>query len=174
TFVTSGAPSGKLSTSQFLFDPTLTKSVGTGGGTYDLRFNNSRNTTSAINSTLNPYFSSNLSFTITQPLQRNRSIDNNRRQIRIQKKRLEQSDADFRLRTIDIITQVQRAYWDLVFALRDQQNQIANLNLARENLRRVEAQISAGAVAPLARAAVRTELSSRDSEALASLRRLTL
>src|SRR5882672_1976180 len=110
TFVTSGAPSGKLSTSQFSFDPTLTKSVGTGGGTYELRFSNTKNTTSAINSTLNPYFSSNLSLTITQPLQRNRSIDNNRRQIRIQKKRLEQSDADFRLRTIDVITRVQNAY----------------------------------------------------------------
>ncbi len=174
TFVTSGAPSGKLSTSQFLFDPTLTKSVGTGGGTYELRFNNSKNTTSAINSTLNPYFSSNLSLTITQPLQRNRSIDNNRRQIRIQKKRLEQSDADFRLRTIDIITQVQRAYWDLVFALRDQQNQLENLNLSRENLRRVEAQIAVGTQAPLARAEVQTELANRESSLLVAVQTVSI
>src|ERR1051325_3117254 len=148
TFVTSGAPSGKLATSQFSFDPALTKSFEKGGGTYVLQFNNAKNTTSAINSTLNPFYSSNLSLSITQPLQRNRSIDNNRRQIRIQKKRLEQSDADFRLRTIDVITQVQRAYWALVFALRDQQNQLENLNLTRENLRRVEAQIAVGTKAP--------------------------
>ena len=174
TFITSGAPSGKLATSQFSFDPTLTKTFGRGGGTYELRFSNSKNTTSAINSTLNPYYSSNLSLSITQPLQRNRSIDNNRRQIRIQKKRLEQSDADFRLRTIDVITQVQRAYWDLVFALRDQQNQLDNLNLTRENLRRVEAQISVGTQAPLARAEVQTELANRESSLLVAVQGVSI
>jgi len=174
TFVTSGAPSGKLSTSQFSFDPTLTKTFGRGGGTYELRFNNSKNTTSAINSTLNPYYSSNLSLSITQPLQRNRSIDNNRRQIRIQKKRLEQSDADFRLKTIDVITQVQRAYWDLVFALRDQQIQLENLKLTRENLRRVEAQIAVGTKAPLERAEVQTELANRESALLVSVQGVSI
>jgi outer membrane protein len=174
TFITSGAPSGKLSTSQFSFDPTLTKSFARGGGTYALQFNNSKNTTSAINSTLNPFWSSNLSLTITQPLQRNRSIDNNRRQIRIQKKRLEQSDADFRLRTIDVITRVQNAYWDLVFALRDQQNQLENLNLSRENLRRVEAQISVGTQAPLARAEVQTELANRESTLLLAVQTVSI
>jgi HAE1 family hydrophobic/amphiphilic exporter-1 len=174
TFVTSGAPSGKLSTSSFSFDPGITKSFERGGGTYELRFSNSKNTTSAINSTLNPFFSSNLSLTFTQPLQRNRSIDNNRRQIRIQKKRLEQSDADFRLRTIDVITQVQRAYWDLVFALRDQQNQLENLNLTRENLRRVEAQISVGTQAPLARAEVQTELANRESSLLVAVQGVSI
>lgn len=174
TFITSGAPSGKLSTSQFSFDPGLTKSFSRGGGTYELRFNNSKNTTSAINSTLNPFWSSNLSLTISQPLQRNRSIDNNRRQIRIEKKRLEQSDADFRLRTIDVITQVQRAYWDLVFALRDQQNQLENLNLSRENLRRVEAQIAVGTQAPLARAEVQTELANRESTLLLAVQTVSI
>jgi HAE1 family hydrophobic/amphiphilic exporter-1 len=174
TFLTSGAPSGKLSTTQFSFDPGIVKSFATGGGTYELRFNNSKNTTSAINSTLNPFWSSNLSLTITQPLQRNRSIDNNRRQIRIQKKRLEQSDADFRLRTIDVITRVQNAYWDLVFALRDQQNQLENLNLSRENLRRVEAQISVGTQAPLARAEVQTELANRESTLLQAVQNVSI
>lgn len=174
TFVTSGAPSGKLSTSVFSFDPTLSKQFGKGGGFYELRFNNSKNTTSAINSTLNPFYSSNLSLSITQPLQRNRSIDNNRRQIRIQRKRLEQSDADFRLRTIDVITQVQRAYWDLVFALRDQQNQLENLNLTRENLRRVEAQIAVGTKAPLERAEVQTELANRESSLLVAVQGVSI
>jgi HAE1 family hydrophobic/amphiphilic exporter-1 len=174
TFVTSGAPSGKLSTSAFSFDPTISKSFSLGGGTYELSFNNSKNTTSAINSTLNPFWSSNLSLTISQPLQRNRSIDNNRRQIRIQKKRLEQSDADFRLRTIDVITRVQNAYWDLVFALRDQQNQLENLNLTRENLRRVEAQIAVGTKAPLERAEVQTELANRESTLLVAVQNVSI
>jgi len=174
TFITSGAPSGKLSTTQFSFDPAITKRFERGGGTYELRFNNSKNTTSANNSTLNPYYSSNLSLSITQPLQRNRSIDNSRRLIRIQKKRLEQSDADFRLRTINVIAQVQGAYWDLVFALRDQQNQLENLNLTRENLRRVEAQIAVGTKAPLERAEVQTELANRESSLLVAVQNVSI
>jgi HAE1 family hydrophobic/amphiphilic exporter-1 len=112
---------------------------------------------------LNPFYSSNLSLQFTQPLLRDRAIDNNRRQIRIQRKRLDQSDADFRQRTIDVITRVQQAYWELVFALRDQQNQLANLNLSRESLRNIEAQIAAGAKAPLERAEVQTELANRET-----------
>ena len=100
---------------------------------------------------------------------RDRSIDNNRRQIRIQRKRLDQSDADFRQRTIDVITRVQQAYWELVFALRDQQNQLANLNLSRESLRNVEAQIAAGAKAPLERAEVQTELANRETSLLTAV-----
>ena len=122
---------------------------------------NSRSATARQSQLDRQRFESNLSeilANIHAALLRNRSIDNNRRQIRIQKKRLEQSDADFRLRTIDVISRVQAAYWDLVFALRDQQNQLANLNLSRENLRRVEAQIAVGVQAPLARAEVQTEL----------------
>jgi outer membrane protein TolC len=174
TFVTQGAPTGKLSTSQFSFDPGIVKSFATGGGTYELRFSNSKNTTSAINTILNPYYSSNLSLSITQPLQRNRSIDNNRRSIRIQKKRLEQSDADFRLQTINVITLVQRAYWDLVFALRDQQNQLDNLNLTRENLRTVEAQIAVGTKAPLERAEVLTELATREDALLLAVQTVSI
>jgi HAE1 family hydrophobic/amphiphilic exporter-1 len=163
-----------LTTTDFNFDSSVNKLFSVGGGSYQAFFNNLRRTTNSRFNQLNPAYSSSLGVTFTQPLWRDRSIDNNRRQIRIQRKRLEQSDADFRRRTIDVISQVQRAYWDLVFALRDQQNQIANLNLTRENLRRVEAQISAGAVAPLARAEVQTELSSRESEVLVATQAVTV
>jgi HAE1 family hydrophobic/amphiphilic exporter-1 len=81
---------------------------------------------------------------------------------------------DFRRQTIEIINQVQRSYWDLVFALRDQQNRTSNLNLARENLRQVEARIEAGAAAPLARAEVATELANRESEVLLATQQVSL
>ena len=81
---------------------------------------------------------------------------------------MEQSDSDFRAKTIDIISQVQSAYWDLVFALRDQQVQLDNMTLSRENLRQIEAQIAAGAKAPLDRAEVLTELATRESALLSA------
>jgi HAE1 family hydrophobic/amphiphilic exporter-1 len=151
------------STTTYSWSPSVVKQFGRGGGNYFLQFQNSHTDTSNSFSLLNPFYSSNLSLSFTQPLLRDRSIDNNRRQIRIQRKRLDQSDADFRQRTIEVITRVQQAYWELVFALRDQQNQLANLNLSRESLRNIEAQIAAGAKAPLERAEVQTELANRET-----------
>ncbi|HEX9424370.1 MAG TPA: TolC family protein [Pyrinomonadaceae bacterium] len=166
--------SGTTTNTTYSLSPSLNKAFELGGGNYTLNFANSHTNTSSTFSFINPYYSSNLSLTFTQPLLRNRSIDNNRRQIRIQKKRLEQSDADFRLRTIDVISRVQQAYWELVFALRDQQNQLANLNLSRENLRRVEAQIAVGTKAPLERAEVQTELANRESALLVSVQNVSI
>ena len=166
--------SGQVSNTVYSLSPSVNKQFSRGGGNYELSFSNNKTTTSATNSTLDPFYSSNLALTFNQPLLRNRSIDNNRRQIRIQKKRLEQSDADFRLRTIDVISRVQQAYWELVFALRDQQNQLDNLNLSRENLRNVEAQISAGAKAPLERAEVQTELANRESALLLAVQNVSI
>ncbi len=166
--------SGTTTNTTYTLSPSLNKQFELGGGNYTLNFANSHTNTSSTFSFINPYYSSNLSLSFTQPLWRNRSIDNNRRQIRIQKKRLEQSDADFRLRTIDVITSVQRAYWDLVFALRDQQNQLENLNLTRENLRTVEAQIAVGTKAPLERAEVQTELANRESALLLAVQTVSI
>jgi outer membrane protein TolC len=155
--------SGTVSSTIWSVLPSVQKQFGRGGGNYFLQFQNSHTNTSNSFSLLNPFYSTNLSLQFNQPLLRNRSIDNNRRQIRIQRKRLDQSDADFRQRTIEVITRVQQAYWELVFALRDQQNQLANLNLSRESLRNIEAQIAAGAKAPLERAEVQTELANRET-----------
>src|SRR5215211_630251 len=151
------------STTTWSVNPSVQKQFGRGGGSYFLQFQNTHTDTSNSFSLLNPVYASNLSLGFTQPLLRDRSIDNNRRQIRIQRKRLDQSDADFRQRTIDVINRVQQAYWELVFSLRDQQNQLANLNLSRESLRNIEAQIAAGAKAPLERAEVQTELANRET-----------
>jgi HAE1 family hydrophobic/amphiphilic exporter-1 len=169
-----GSQTGTTSTTTYSWNPAVTKQFGRGGGNYFLVFNNQHTNTSNSFSLLNPFYSSNLSLSFTQPLWRNRSIDNNRRQIRIQRKRLDQSDADFRQRTIDVITRVQQAYWDLVFALRDQQNQLQNLNLSRESLRNIEAMIAAGARAPLERAEVQTEVANRETSLLTAVQNVAI
>lgn len=167
---------GQQATKDVRINSDFTKFINKGGGNYRVFFNNTRtenafaqaqatqgNIGSGGTSALN--FSS-LGVTYTQPLWRNFKVDQTRRQIKIQRKRIAQSDADFRRRTIEIISQVQRAYWDLVFALRDQQNRVANLNLTKENLRQVEARIEAGSAAPLQKAEVNTELANRESDVL--------
>ena len=90
------------------------------------------------------------------------------------RRRLEQTDADFRRQTIDTIAQVQRNYWDLVFSIRDQQNRVANVDLAQESLRQIEARIEAGASAPLARAEVATELANRQGDLLLATQQVSI
>jgi HAE1 family hydrophobic/amphiphilic exporter-1 len=162
-----------ITTNSFSLTPAITKQFRTGGGRYDFFFTNSRDTATGGASSFSPSYQTELGVRFTQPLFRDRAIDNFRRDIRIQRKRLEQSDADFRRRVIEIIANVQNSYWELVFALRDQQNRIANLNLARENFRLTEARVAAGALAPLARAEVQTELSTRETELLVASQTVT-
>ncbi|HZI18410.1 MAG TPA: TolC family protein [Pyrinomonadaceae bacterium] len=165
--------SGTVSTTDFSVNNSFLRRVEFWGGSYDVFFNNNRRNTSFAFNTLNPVYSATLGVSYTQPLWRDRTIDNSRRLIRIQRKRLQQSDADFRRRTTEVISQVQRTYWNLVFAIRDEQNQVANLNLARENFRRTEASVAAGAVAPIQRAEVQTELSNRESALLLASQQVT-
>jgi outer membrane protein len=165
--------SGTVSTTDLNNDVSINKQFGKGGGNFTYFFNNTRENSSALNTNINPIYSSAQGLQFNQPLWRDRSIDRNRQQIRIQRKRLEQTDADFRLRTISVIAQVQRAYWDLFFALRNEQNQVANVNLARENFRRTEASVAAGASAPLQRAEIETELATRESSLLIANQQVT-
>ncbi|MEO5860109.1 MAG: TolC family protein [Pyrinomonadaceae bacterium] len=174
---------GSAATNDFTVNSDVRGSIRPGGGNYQLFFNNTRTenafsqaqvSNGSIGSGTSAIFLSSTGIRYTQPLLRNLSIDSNRRALKIARRRLEQTDADFRRTTIDTIARVQNAYWDLVFALRDQQNRQANLDLSRENLRQIEARIAAGASAPLARAEVETELANRESDVLVATQQVSV
>ncbi len=182
---TRNSTTGSAATNDFVVNSNVTQLIRPGGGNVQAFFNNSRTENRFAQAQLSSgsdlagastsaIYSSRAGFQYTQPLFRNFRIDNTRRLIKVQKKILQQSDAEFRRQTIDIISQVQRAYWDLVFSLRDQQNRTANLNLSKENLRRIEAQIEAGAAAPLARAEVATELANREGDVLLATQQVSV
>jgi HAE1 family hydrophobic/amphiphilic exporter-1 len=167
---------GSQATNDFRVNSDVTGFVEPGGGNYQFFFNNTRTENafaqaqvtsgSVTGAGTSAIFASGLGLTYTQPLARNFNIDSRRRSIFIARKRLEQTDSDFRLQANTTIAATQRAYWDYVFALRNQQNEVANVNLAKENLRQVEAKIDAGAAAPLERAEVATELANREGSLL--------
>lgn len=174
---------GSAATNDFSVSSDLRHAIQTGGGNYSVFFNNTRTenafsqaqvSNGNISGGSSAIYSSSLGIRYTQPLMRNFAIDNTRRNLKIARRRLEQTDADFRRTTIETIARVQNAYWDLVFALRDQQNRSANLDLSRENLRQVEARIAAGASAPLARAEVATELANRESDLLLATQQVSV
>ena len=90
-----------------------------------------------------------LSFTYVQPLFRNAAIDNNRRNIKIAKKNLSLTDAQFRQNSIEVINNVVLAYWDLTYALRNLQVQIDAVKQARLQVESNKRQVSEGVLAPV-------------------------
>ena len=119
------------------------------GGSYSADFSSSRTTTSNQNALLNPQYPSLLAFTYTQPLFRGLRIDNNRRTIEIAKKNLSLSDAQFRQRAIEVIAQVEQAYWDLAYSLRNLQVQIDAVKQARVQLESNQRLVAKGVLAPI-------------------------
>jgi outer membrane protein len=159
--------SGK--TDSVIGDATFTQRTPWQGSSVTGVFSNNRATTDNPFVTLNPQYTTNLKFTFTQPILRNRSIDSGRRQIKIAKKRLDISDSQFRQRAIEIIAQVQRAYWDLVFARRDQEIKRESVGLAETQLEHNERLVDAGTLAKSDIISARVELERRKDEAEAAV-----
>jgi outer membrane protein TolC len=159
--------SGK--TDSVIGDATFTQRMPWQGSSFTGVFNNNRATTDNPFVTLNPQYTTNLKFTFTQPILRNRSIDLGRRQIKIARKRLDISDSQFRQRAIEIIAQVQRAYWDLVFARRDQEIKRESVELAETQLEHNERLVDAGTLAKSDIISARVELERRKDEAEAAV-----
>jgi HAE1 family hydrophobic/amphiphilic exporter-1 len=165
--------SGIIKEKTFTLSPSLTQQFGTGGGQYQFFFDSQRATSNSGITQLSPVYFATAGVTFTQPLLRDRSIDRYRHDIRVQRKRLTQSDFDFRLSTIAVIAQVQQTYWELVFALRDQQNQLSNVNLAREQLRMIEQRISVGASPALDRAQALAQVATNETNLLTATQYVT-
>jgi HAE1 family hydrophobic/amphiphilic exporter-1 len=119
---------------------------------------NQRLTTTNPISILSPQNNASLGFTITQPLFRGRAFDQNRRTIEIAKRNLALTDAQFRQKTIDTIVNVQRAYWDLVFALKNLQVQRDNVRDAKEQYEHNKRLVDEGQLAPIDIVAAETQV----------------
>jgi outer membrane protein TolC len=119
------------------------------GGGYRIDFSAIRLTGNNQFAALNPQVPTALTFNYTQPLWRGFSFDNNRRLIEIAKKNLSLTDAQFRQRTIEVITSTQRAYWDLVFSLRNLQIQRDAVRDAVTQLEHNKRLVTEGVLAPI-------------------------
>ena len=139
------------------------------GGNYRLDFSSVKLNTNNQFVALNPQFPTSLTFSYTQPLWRGLKIDQTRRQIQIARKNLSLTDAQFRQRAIDTITNVQRAYWDLVFALRSLQVQRDAVSTARTQLEHNKRLVNEGQLAPIDVVAAEAQISSFEQRVFAAI-----
>ncbi|MEJ7849207.1 MAG: TolC family protein [Pyrinomonadaceae bacterium] len=128
------------------------------GTILDGTFNNNRLGTDNPISILSPQYNSSLNFTITQPLFRGRRFDQNRRVIEVAKRNLSLTDSQFRQRTVEIIANVQRGYWDLTYALRNLQVQRDGVKDAKDQLEHNRRLVDEGQLAPIDIVAAETQV----------------
>lgn len=153
-----GGPNGSTTQDSFvnslLFDGYLRRQ----GTNYRVTVNNSNVNTNNLFTTLNPLYVTNVSFGLVQPLFRGRNFDAPRRAIEVAKKNLSLTDTQFRQKTIEIIASVQRAYWDLTFALRNLQIQRDAVRDAKDQLEHNKRLVKEGQLAPIDVVAAETQV----------------
>ena len=127
----------------------MSKNMWRGGGNYNLSWTNSRNETSATNSTCNPCFNSGLVGTFTQPLMRNFKIDNTRAAILTNE--ISQDIADITLSgtEVSILAQARNAYWELVYARQAVEAAQQSLQLSQKLVSDNRARVEIGTMAPI-------------------------
>ena len=121
-------------------------------------FNNSRVTTDNPISILSPQYNSSLGFSLTQPLLRGRKFDAGRRTIEIAKRNIELTDTQFRQRSIEVVAAVEKAYWDLAYALRNLQVQRDGVRDAKSQLEHNRRLVEEGQLAPIDIVAAETQV----------------
>ncbi len=170
TFI--GAEGGAFKREQLQFTPTLSQNLPTGAN-YTITLTSSRETNNAGSAGLSPQYFTTLDFRFTQPLFRNFRSSANERLVKISRKQLTISDAQFRQRVLTTIAAVQTAYWDLVFAIRNLQIQRDAVELADISLAVTRRQVEVGTSAPINVVENESELENRKNAAISALQQIT-
>ena len=165
----SGGQNGSTTDTAYTGTARVEGQSGFMGGKYSVDFSSVRRATNNQFTVLSPQYPSALTFSYTQPLWRGLKFDNSRRQIEIARKNLSLTDSQFRQRAIDTITNVQRAYWDLVFALRNLQVQREAVSVARTQLVHNKRLVEQGQLAPIDVVAAEAQISSYEQRVFGAL-----
>lgn len=128
------------------------------GTVLNARVNNTRLGSDNPVSIISPQLNSNFTLEVVQPIFRGRSFDQQRRNIEVAKRNLSLTDTQFRQRTIEIIASVQRAYWDLTYALRNLQVQRDAVRDAKQQLDHNKRLVEEGQLAPIDVVAAETQV----------------
>ncbi|MCY7346775.1 MAG: TolC family protein [Pyrinomonadaceae bacterium] len=153
-----GGSDGSLTTSGLVGNVGLDGNIRQTGGRFAVQTDSSRGATNNVFSAVNPTYTQNLRFQFTQPLLRGRKFDQNRRTIEIAKRNLSLTDTQFRQRSIEVIASVQRAYWDLTYALRNLQVQRDSVKDAKDQLEHNRRLVEEGQLAPIDIVAAETQV----------------
>jgi outer membrane protein len=152
-------------TGQFFSGVTLAETL-PWGANYTANWNNSRFTTNDPTNTFNPRLQSNLSLNFTQPLLRNRSIDQIRQQVANSRKFRDLSDIQLDSVIVQTTRAVRNAYWDLSTAINNLKAQQESLALAQQSLSDNRKRVEIGTLAPIDIVQAQAEVASNEERVI--------
>jgi outer membrane protein len=161
TNVTTGTGSLALNTGSLATGTTLTEQL-PWGGSYQANWNNQRVTTTDPSQLFNPRLSSSIALNYTQPLVRNRDIDQIRQQVKNSQKGRELSDIQLQGVITGTMRAVKNAYWDLSYAIANLKAQQQSLALAQQSLRDNQRRVEIGTMAPIDIVQAQAEVASNE------------
>lgn len=164
----------KTNQGSFVGNAAVTANLPNWGTQLSANFNNTRLTTDNPISILSPQYNSSLGFSIVQPLFRGRSFDAARRSIEIAKKNISLTDTQFRQRSIETVAAVEKAYWDLAFALRNLQVQRDGVAYAKQQLEHNRRLVEEGQLAPIDIVAAETQVANFEQAVYEALNNVNL
>jgi len=127
----------------------IAQSIPWGGGSAAVQLNNTKNTTTSLNTLFNPTYQPNWSASYVQPLFRNFTIDSTRRQLRVTKINRDISDIQLRATITNTLSNVRNAYWDYVFAVQSVDVARQSVNLASQLVKDNQTRVEVGTMAPI-------------------------
>ncbi len=127
---------------------SMTKNIPTGGG-FTLNFNSGRTDTNQTASLFTPQYQSSLQLQVTQPLWRNRSVDQTRSNIKLYNLDVKSNDSKFRQSVTATIASIHSLYWDLVGAIRDYEIKRKSVELAMITVEQNKIKLGIGTAAPI-------------------------
>ena len=155
-----------VTTGQFFSGLTLAETLPWWGANYTANWNNSRFTTNDPTNTFNPRLQSNLSLNFTQPLLRNRSIDQIREQVASSRKFRDLSDIQLDSVIVQTTRAVRNAYWDLSTAINNLKAQQESLALAQQSLSDNRKRVEIGTLAPIDIVQAQAEVASNEERVI--------
>lgn len=161
-----GSETTPITNGQALYNFGVSSLTNWYGGSYDVRWNNGRNTTNNVFSTFNPQLNSSVSATYAQPLLRDFKIDGARQQLLISQKNKEISDTQLQQSVAVTVRNVRNAYYDLTYAIGNLAVQNQSLDLARQSLKDNRARVEIGTMAPLDIVQAEAEVATREESVI--------
>jgi outer membrane protein len=119
------------------------------GTNYTVSWGGQKQTTNSTFNNYNPALSSNLGINFSQPLLRNRGMYVNRLNLMSFRSRLRVSEYGMRTQVINLVSQAENAYWDVVSARENLRVALSAEETAKAFLELQQKQLDLGALSPL-------------------------
>ena len=139
----------------------MVKNIPSGGG-ITVNFNSSRTDTNQVATLFTPQYGGQALIQFTQPLWRNRRVDQTRGNIKLVNLDLKTNDSKFNQSVTNTIASIQGLYWDLVGAIRDYEIKRKSVELAMITVEQNKIKLGIGTAAPINVTEAQASLASRE------------